>query len=142
MSIVKMGFDGVLRYGIAGETPTEPLPKVVDAKVVVEKTLADATTRDSAGWKEEIPVFKNGSLELTIKRDDADVAFDFFHDALEADEPVALFADDGTGEGWDGDFHVTETPESQALEDVNQITVKCALAGRMTRVYPPEEPEE
>ncbi len=139
--LVKMGYRGILKYGPAGKTPSERLPKTADVSIALEKGTADATTRDSAGWRETVPTLKNATLEITVVRDAADAAFVFFANALETDTKVALFADDGTGEGFDGDFHVSELADSQALEDVEKLTVSCTPAGRFHRIYPePAEP--
>lgn len=134
--MVKMGYRGILKYGPAGTTPTTRLPKTADVSIALEKGTVDATTRDSAGWRENVPTMKNATIEITVVRDAADAAFVFFANALETDTKVALFADDGTGEGFDGDFHVSELSDAQALEDVGKLTVSCAAAGRFHRIYP------
>jgi|GEM_PF-170965 len=122
MSKVQLGLDAVLYRGTAGTTGATEVKNVKNLTLSVETGSADITTRATDGWKAYAATLKDGSLEWDMVDISGDADIAAVRAAWLAGTALALFADDGTGEGLDADFVITKFDRDEQLEEA--ITYK------------------
>ncbi|UDQ96816.1 hypothetical protein AAEX28_07095 [Lentisphaerota bacterium WC36G] len=106
-----------LRIGDAGTKPTgDGIASVTEVKVNSSREMLDVTTRGNNGSKTYIPGLKDCSMDFSLLKDLSDENFKKVQNAYEAGTAIAAFADDGDGNGVDGDWYVEKMDESQDLD--------------------------
>lgn len=130
--MIKRGVDCQLFRGEAGKKAETLVENVKDVTLNMESGEADATTRKSGGWKAYLSTTKEASLEFSILYDPEDEDYRAFNAAYMNNTPLAFFVSDGSGEGLDADFTITNFSMEQPLEEAVSISVtaKITAAGR------------
>lgn len=124
---VKRGIDCKLFRGEAGTTADTLVENVKDVTLNMESGEADVTTRKADGWKAYVATLKEASLEFTILYDPEDDDYKAFNTAYMTNQPIAFFVTDGSGEGLDADFSITNFSMEQPLEEAVSISVTAKI---------------
>lgn len=134
MAIV-LGKDGKLEY-VA--TPVTPFPATGlpagsqtygncrDVTLNLEKNLADITTRDGNGWRQQVGVLKDGTVTFQAIWDTTDAIFTAIKDAWLNDTTVCFAVLDKNtagGQGLYAEFSVSNFTRNEALEEAMTVDV-------------------
>ena len=120
---IKKGLDCKLFRGTAGSAATTLMKNVKDVTLNLETSEADITTRAANGWKQTAPTLKDGTLEFEMLKDPDDADFSTFNQAYFADTALSMFISDGSGNGVEGDFVITNFSEEEPLEEAVSVKV-------------------
>ena len=144
------GFEGQIRYGVAGTRPsltgsTNILERVTDVNVPHSFSELDSSMRATGGFATTELGLQTVGVEFTmfnIKKSGgsrpADV--EFVRNAILTRQKVALLVlDQASGEGIDADFVLSTADNDQALDALQSwsVTGKLTWAGRKPEWYKP-----
>lgn len=120
----KLGLECKLFYGTAGSQAATELTKIKgDLNLNIEKGEADATTRDSNGWRITVGTLKEASIDFDLLAEPGDAGFEAIQSAFFAGTPIAIFVTDGAGSGLDCDASITKFSRNEPFEDVVTYSV-------------------
>jgi len=130
---MKLGMDGKLYYLSAKLTATpttaDSWTEITNAKDVtlnLSTGTADGTTRANNGWKAQLAILREGSIDFTMNWEEDDTAFQAVRDAYLNGDMVAMAVmseDVATGEGLAANFMVTNFTRNEPIEDVMTASV-------------------
>lgn len=126
------GYADKLYRGEKGATASTLVKNVRDVEISATTGTADVTTRDSEGWRVQIPTLRDFSISFTcLAGSDADYLA--FLQAWQTNTAIALKAEDGeNGGAYGGDFYITEASRSEPLEDASSVSFVAVPAGKIT----------
>lgn len=97
-----------------------------DVTLNLEKNLADITTRDGDGWRQQVGVLKDGTVTFQSIWDTADAIFIKLQEAWANDTPICfavLDTDAIGGQGLYAEFSVSNLTRNEPLEEAMTIDV-------------------
>ena len=107
---MKMGFEGLVYYGVAGSTASTLITNRVDVTLDVDPQMGDTTVAGSGSAvpiESERPATIKFSSTLTMKNSGSDAILAALRAAAAAGTPVAYrMVDYSGGKGFDGDVNV------------------------------------
>ncbi len=107
---MKMGFEGLVYYGVAGSTASTLITNRVDVTLDVDPQMGDTTVAGSGSAvpiESERPATIKFSSTLTMKNSGSDPILAALRAAAAAGTPVAYrMVDISGGKGFDGDVNV------------------------------------
>ncbi len=122
--MLKLGLEGKLYYGDAGNTATTELKNAKDVTLNLESSEADVTTRANNGWRATVAALKDASIEWSMIWDPANAGFAAIKNAYFNNTAIALAILDGeNGEGLDADFAIMKFSRDEALENAMSVSV-------------------
>ncbi len=111
MSTTKMGFEGVIYYGVAGSTGATQITNATDISYDVDHETGDTTVRgdgSSVPLTTGDPTARSMSIEWTMINDTTDSVYEALRAAAAAAGGVAIRTKDyAAGKGFDGDCSIT-----------------------------------
>jgi len=120
----KLGLEGKLYYGDAGNTAATELKNAKDVTLNLESSEADVTTRANNGWRATVAALKDASIEWEMIWDTANAGFVAIKNAYFSGSAIALAILDGEdGEGLDADFAITSFSRSEPIEEAMTVSV-------------------
>lgn len=107
--------------------------KVIDATLTIESSEITVTTHDSGQWEEFLQGRKSGSIELTLRYDEADAPQQAAIAASFAETTVAVvWVSQGLATSGAERFTATAFVSAQPLESPNDEENKLSLTLRIT----------
>lgn len=124
----KLGYDVL---GAANDTWLE-LTNVRDLSVGLSSAVADVSTRNSGGFRQQVATLSDGNLEWGMVYDNSNAGFVVIKDAYFAKSVIGLFAADGGlttvgTEGLKGDFMITDFSIDENLEEAMMVNITASL---------------
>ena len=131
---VRLGLEAVL-YRNTGSYNSPTLLRVDNVKDVtlnLERNVADVTTRGNEGWRANVGVLKDGTVDFTMVWNTDDVNFQAIRDAFLArsiaDGTIEFFVmsadvDEADAEGLRASFMVTKFTKNEKLEEAQMVDV-------------------
>lgn len=131
------GIECLLQVGDSATTPTSYLTLEGQTDTGFDGTtnVASTTAKDTGGWQTSKSTTLSGSVTCSGNIRGARPNLDKLQQAWEARTPYAcqiLF--DATGNGYKGDFYVTQLQITSATEDVVKYSLTLAPAAALTRL--------
>lgn len=136
MASYKLGIKGKLYRSNAVLTNTtwsssgwDEITNVADVDISIEKSEADATTRNNAGWEQTVGVLKRAELATEIVYGDpTDADYVALRDAFLNDTEIALamldnLANSNSTEGFVSNFNITKWGRSEKKDDVMRVPI-------------------
>lgn len=129
----RLGLDAAL-YRNSGTYSTPVLVKVGNCKDVtvnLEKNKADVTTRSNNGWRANIGVLKDASVDFAMVWNTSDENFQAIRDAFLHNTPIEFFvmsADvaETDSEGLRATFSIDKFTKNEPLEDAQGVDVSMS----------------
>lgn len=110
---VKMGFEGILKYGAAGSTATQTIENAKDITITRDVERGNTTVRgdsSAAPIETESITLRKIQIEFTMINDESDTILEALRTAVATGAGVALRGlDYASGKGPDGDFTLSES---------------------------------
>lgn len=131
---VKVGLEGVayINTGTFGSPTWLPINLTKDATINLEKTLADLSSRLSAGWRWKKSALKDFKVELSMVYDDTDTGQALILSSFLADDTVDLMILDAPvgsgGTGFRAQFEIATYSKSEPLEEGQMLDCSFELA--------------
>ena len=137
----KMGFEGQIKYGVAGSAATVLLENTGDITYTLSHERGDSTVRgDSSGppIQTSSVTARIAGVEFQMKNYPSDASLEAMRVACAAGTPVAIKCrDHATGKGFDGDVNV-EVSSPYPLGGEQVVSITCTPTrdgGRMPQLY-------
>ena len=124
--MIREGYNGVIRFkigGVAAAGAWAELTNIKDVTFSLEAAEADATSRGSGGWKQDVPTIRSASVEFQMIWDNANPVFAAFAAAFtaqtHAEKVIGLqvFSEDG-GDGLQADFAIFQFSRNEELAEL------------------------
>jgi len=129
----RMGFEGVLKWGVAGSTASTSLLIARDFSYKFENTEADVSDRSSIIALMDVGQVKF-SIEFEVNNDNSNAFISALRIAAATGAAMALATEDfATGWGVDGDFIVSDD-EGIPLADAQRLKITASPTDKNTRV--------
>lgn len=103
----------------------------VDASLDPGKDMIETTSKDSAGWKENIDGYKGWTMSMTCMFDEADAGYAAIKNAYDGDTNMNVRFFDGTN--WRTGYCIVGGPTiTSPKDDAKQYTVEFTGDGPLT----------
>lgn len=130
---LRLGLEAVL-YRNSGTYGSPALVKVDNCKDVtlnMEKNKADVTTRGNNGWRANVGVLKDASVDFAMVWNTSDTNFQAVRDAFLNNTPVEFFVmsadvDEADSEGLRATFSIDKFTKNEPLEDSQSVDVSMS----------------
>jgi len=131
---VSLGLEAVLyrNTGSYGSPVLLRVDNVKDVTLNLERNVADVTTRGNEGWRANVGVLKDGTVDFTMVWNTDDVNFQAIRDAFLARSIAAgtieffvmsADVDEADAEGLRASFMVTKFTKNEKLEEAQMVDV-------------------
>lgn len=107
----------------------EPIAHSTSASISFNNDLRDVTTKDSAGFQENIGGLKSFELSADALQDiNADLDFkEFYDDINERNEVIIKFSERGSGVKWEGSGYISSLSMDAGVEE--NVTYSVSITG-------------
>ena len=107
----------------------EPIAHSTSASISFNNDLRDVTTKDSAGFQENIGGLKSFELSADALQDiNADLDFkEFYDDINERNEVIIKFAERDSGVRWEGSGYISSLSMDAGVEE--NVTYSVSITG-------------
>ena len=127
-----LGLSGKLYYqtdGVDGSAGWVELGNTRDLTITMERGEADVTRRSANGWRQRVGTLAEMTFEFEMVWDPTDAGFSAIRSAFLAATEIGLRAlDQDGGEGFQGDFAITNFSKSEPLEEAQIVNVSAVLS--------------
>ena len=137
MAVEELGSDCVLQIGNVAASPTSyvTLEGQVDTTFDGSTTDADTTAKDNAGWETSVATTINGTITCSGTLRTSRVELDKLQAAWVARTTHGCqIKFDAAGNGYKGDFYVTQFNITAPTQDVVRYTITLKPAAALTAI--------
>ena len=138
MPVLGLQARSYLNTGTLAAPVRDEIGPVKNETVNLDTDLADVTTRNSNGWRLQLPTLKNGTVDLQLQYEPDDPDFQAFKSAFENNTDLLIdFLDgdvavSGTYRGVSAAWRVSNFTENRDLEDA--LTIDVTLVPKLEAV--------
>lgn len=131
------GIDCLLKVGDTANSPStyNTLEGQMDCTFGGTTNVADTTAKDNSGWQTGIATTRAGTVDCSGSLRSSRASLDLLETAWRNGTTHACeIVFDAAGNGYKGDFYVTEFQVQAATNDVVKYTIKLTPSAALTKI--------